>query len=492
MHFLNQWVLTILLLIPLGGAVAVAVLRRRSAVVRRVALGTTVAACAVSLLIFVPFRWRQMLSYDEGARGSVKLSQRMPIAGGAEYHVAADGISIPFIILTTLLFASLCAAAFNVQSNPITYLITLVILEFATLGIFVCFDLLLFVVLMGLTAVAMIVLARLDAQGSLAMRGTMIHLLISVACLVLVAIYSISGPGTFDLVRGAQSGAKVRVFPNWVLVLTVFSFLIRMAALPVHSWLVTLVSQVKSPTSIVATSILPATGAYGLIRVALPISSGSAGGTWTAFVVLGVVGFIAAALCAMAARNLRGFVAYSTVSTMGLILLAIGLRIPTAIDGAMMLLLGHSLVSAMMLILADLAPPSPASDRVPIWNAFFGLAWIAWLVGPVLGGQIVITLACFESARASSTFGSGIGSYGLAIAAVFGVLLSAVAAARIARRTFLPPVQTPTEIQTLSLSPIDVTILAILSGVSLLLGLLPGFLCYTFTHPAARALLHAE
>src|SRR5690242_14922523 len=166
MHFLNQWVLTILLLIPLGGAVAVAVLRHRIAVVRRVALGTTIAACAVSLLIFVPFRWRQMLSYDEGPRGSVKLSQKIPIAAGAEYHVAADGISIPFIILTTLLFALLCAAAFNVQSNPITYLITLLILEAATLGIFVCLNLLFFVVLMALSAIAMIVLVRLDAQAS--------------------------------------------------------------------------------------------------------------------------------------------------------------------------------------------------------------------------------------------------------------------------------------------------------------------------------------
>src|SRR4051794_13490254 len=108
MHFLNQWVLTILLL-PLGGAVAVALLRRKTFVVRRVALGTTVAACAVSLLIFVPFRWRQMLSYDEGPRGSVKLTQKIPLAAGIEYHVAADGLSIPFIILTSLLFALLCA-----------------------------------------------------------------------------------------------------------------------------------------------------------------------------------------------------------------------------------------------------------------------------------------------------------------------------------------------------------------------------------------------
>lgn len=488
MHFLNQWVLTILLLLPLGGAVAVAVLRRRIAVVRRVALGTTVAACAVSLLIFVPFRWRQMLSYDEGPRGSVKLSQRIPIAGGAEYHVAADGISIPFIILTTLLFALLCADAFNVPSNSTAFFITLLILEFATLGTFVCFDLLLFVALFALTAVAMIVLARLDAQAPLALRGATICLLIGVACLVLAAIYSESRRGSFDLVRAAQT----RVLPNFALVVIIVGLLIRMAAVPVHAWLAALVSQAKSPTTIVATSILPATGAYGLIRIALSLSSGSAGATWAAFAVLGVVGFIAAALCAIAARNLRGFVAYSTVSTMGLVLLAVALRIPTAVDGAVMLLLGHSLVSAMMLILADLAPPSPASDRVPMWNAFFALAWVAWLVGPVLGGQIVITLACFEAARGSSTPGPGIGSYALAIAAIFGVVLGAIAAARMARHTFLPAIQPPAETQTQSLSPIDVTVLAILSAVALLLGLLPGFLCYTFTHPASRAMLHSQ
>ena len=487
MHFLNQWVLTILLLVPLGGAVAVVLLRHRPAAVRRVALGATVAACAVSLLVLVPFRWRQMLSYDEGPRGSVRLSQKIPLVAGAEYHVAVDGLSIPFVILTSMLFSLLCAAAWNDPAHGAAYFATLLILEFATVGIFLCFDLLFFVALMVVAAAAGALLARLSGEDTLATRSATAFLSVSAACLFCALIVSRT-TGSFDLIRLAQSAGQMRLLPTWALVLTGLGLLVRAAAFPVHTWLVGFLSQSRTSAAIVMTCVVPATGAYGVIRLVLPLSSGHAG-AWSAIMILGIVGYLVAGLCAMAADRLGTFIVYATVSAMGCVLLAVGLRVPTALDGAVMLLLGHSLVSAIMLILAKNSPASPASDRAPMWNAFFAIAWIAWLVAPVLGGQVVVAMACFEWARSAA---SGAAGYAVAVAAVFGILVNAIAAARIARLTFMAAGQAPTEAKPVEPTGIDVTVLSILSGVAILLGLLPGVLCYTFTHPAARALLRAD
>jgi NADH-quinone oxidoreductase subunit M len=488
MRFLNQWLLTVLLLLPLLGAVAVMTLRHKPLALRRTALGATLAACAVSVLIFLPFRWRHMLTYDEGPRGSVRLSQKIPLAAGAEYHVAVDGLSIPFVLLTTLLFALLCAAGWNDASKGPAYFITLLVLEFATLGTFVCFDLLFLVVLMVLTAAAAVVLSRISAEDGLTPRAASIYLAVSAVCLVVAVFPLRSGAGSFDLIRLAQPIVSPRAAPAWPVIILALGLLIRTAAFPVHTWLVISLQKPGYPGSLVLTSVVPLTGAYGLLRIALPLSTRLGTGALTAFAVLGLIGFVFGGLCAMAADRLRTFVAYSSVSVMGCVVFALGLANPTALDGAVMLLLGHALVSATMLLLAELAPPSPANDRVPVWNAFFALAWIAWLVAPVLGGLVVITLAGFESARSSPS----VGSYLRAVIAILGVLVGAIAAAQVARTTFMPAPQSESEIQRRDVTPVDVTVLSILTGVALLLGLLPGFLCYSFTHPAARALLHAD
>jgi len=485
MHFLTQWVLTVLLLLPLCGAVAVGVLRRRSSVVRRLAFGTTVATCAVSLLVVVPFRWRQMLNYDEGPGGSIKLSQKVPLAAaGADYHVGLDGLAMPFVILMTILFALLSAAVWNDSSKGTAYSITLLLLEFAVLGIFVCLDLFSLTVLMAISAAAAIVLAGLSAPDKGVLRATSIYFAISVLCLVTAVFALRPSLGSFDMAGNAHPFGMGA--PSWALILLTVGLLVRTAAMPFHWWLVSFVSEAGSSSAIVMNCVLPATGAYGLMRVAMTLLP-DAGRVSTTIAVIGVIGFFTGGLCAMAANGLRNFVSYSTSAMMGCVLFAIALRNATALDGAVMLLLGHSLVSAVMLLLAELAPPSPANDRVPVWNAFFGLAWVAWIVGPVLGGQVVIVLGGFESARV----GTGVG-YGLAVASIFGLLVNAIAAAQVARRTFLPVASAPTELQRKELSPVNFTVLAVLCGVALLLGLLPGILCYTFTHPAARAILHAD
>jgi NADH-quinone oxidoreductase subunit M len=495
MHFLNQWVLTILLLVPLVGAVAVALLRGNAAVARRVALGTTVAACAVSVMVLVPFRWRQMLNYDDGPRGSVKLAQKAPLPLGAEYYVAADGLSIPFIFLTTLLFALLCTASWGDHSVGPAYFATLLLSEFATLGTYVCFDFLVLVALMAFTAVTIFILSRMTGTEACAGRRFLTYTAVGIVCLIPAMAVSKSHGGSFDLLHSANS-SLANSLPAWALVLLAFGLLIRMAAVPVHTWLVTVIGQAKVPVGILMTCVLPITGAYGLMRVAVPLSLHGSGGIWAGFAVLGVVGFLCGALCAMASTDLRTFIAYSAVSTAGCVLFAIGLHIPTGFDGAVMVLLGHGLVTSMLLFLNGAVDHQSTGEHPPLWTAFFSVTWIAWLVVPLFGGQAVVMLGGFEAARTTAALRVGTvavpgAGYGLAVVALFGVLANGVAAARMARHLFRAS-NPPAEPQRQDLGAIEVAILSILGGVSILLGVFPWFLCYTFTHPAARAILHSN
>src|SRR4051794_5090952 len=116
MVFLSHWLPTILLLVPLCGAAVIAVLRGEE-VGRRTALVATLLAFVVSLLVMVPFKWRQGAKETGETGGAVRMATGPGLSVGVEYRVTVDGLSYPFIVLTTLLFPLLCAVAEGIRPN---------------------------------------------------------------------------------------------------------------------------------------------------------------------------------------------------------------------------------------------------------------------------------------------------------------------------------------------------------------------------------------
>ncbi len=496
MRFLSQWILTILLLVPLAGAAALWFLRRRVVVIRRVALATTLTACAVSLLILVPFRWRQVRVYDQEPHGSVKLPLKAPLAGGAEYYVAIDGLSFPFLVFTTLMFSMMVLASWHDASKAAGYFSILLILEFASLSTYVCFDLLLLLGVLALSSAAVYALIRVGGDGGdepKISRWLARYLAIGLACTAVAVVGLRLKSGTFDLIRLAEFAARDGSIPRWVFIVMTLGFLVRMGAPPLHSWLTTTLSTGSTSSSLIIATVIPMTGAYALIRVVSPMMPHASAAVWGAFSVLGVAGVLYSALCAMASEDFRDFVGYSIASMMAFALFGITVRTPSALDGTIMLLLGQGFVGAMLLLLSGNITTQSTGERGPYWTTFVAIACVAWLTVPLMFGQLVITLASFEAARSGMALrlgglalpGPG---YGLAVASSFGVLATGAATARVIRKVFLAKSQI-SQGQVTRLAPVEITILAVLGAVALLIGIAPGVFVFTFTHPAARALL---
>lgn len=496
MNFLGRWLPTMLLLVPLCGA-AVVLLLRGTGVGRRTALVAALTAFAVSLLVMVPFKWRQAAREEPGSRsgGGVRLATGPGIAVGAEHRATVDGLAYPFVVLTTLLFPLLCAMAWNHRANDRAFFATLLALEFGLLGTFLASDVLWAVAFMAATTAAAWALLRAEASGAGGTWRPAIFLALGLV-LVLVGVARLGiEDGTFNLAHLARISAADTSARRAAFALTVLGFLVWAAAVPVHSWTASAVLRARPAVAIPIGFLIPSAGAYGLLRIAVPLFPNVPGVLWGAVALLGVVGVLFGGLCAMTSRDLRSFVGYSTASSIGYVLIGVSLRTPAAYDGAVLVLLGGALAGAMLLCLASGTAAGISRQRTPLWTGFLGVASLAWLVTPVMLGQAIVLMAAFEVARTAPALRTlGVASpgavYALAIVASFGLIANGAAAARVVRSCFASG-EDLREPSGGEMSSADVTVLAVLGSVAALLGVVPGVLCFTFTHPAARALLGA-
>jgi NADH:ubiquinone oxidoreductase subunit 4 (subunit M) len=390
MAFLSHWIATMLLLAVAGGAAAVAVVRHTVAA-RWVALGAMLLAVVLSLVSLIPIRWRQA--------AVTPAPPRAPLSPGwrTEQQAGIDAISLPFVILTTVLFAVLCLIEWNARATSASWLAAMLLMELMVVGAFVSLKWPLLYLFLAGVIVGARQLARQGEGERGDTRGFAIGLAIGWLCLVL---HSISGPASFPL--------------------GVIGLLIWMAVVPFHLWLPGVVAGSAAAASVVVV-LVPALGAYGLWRIGPAAESGM---PWAPFAVLGVCSFLYGGLCAMAQRSISRFITYAVTVVMGFVLLGVAVRNPVAGAGAMILALTQGFAIVPLLYARE-----RQGDSATLLS---GAGWMGWLVAPVFTGQLLVVLGAFGPARTTPSV------YGLAVAGTFGVVISAAAAARAAFRTRHP------------------------------------------------------
>lgn len=516
MSFLNHWLLTILLAVPLIGALAVRFVRHDKGM-RWTALGAMLLTFVLSLLILIPFKWRRGGAYDYGSGGTVQLSCRVPLVPAihADYHVAIDGLSFPFVLLTTFMFPLVGAASWKTSPRPATYFALLLFLEWTLLGTFVAFDLVLFYVFATLSVLPACALVALwgGADAGRAALRMLLHMAVGLACLlvVLVGLHVASrhvfAGGTFDLVRlagpqmqNAFSSPQLVSMGTTLFLLAMIGFVVRLGAAPLHLWLPDVLAEAPAPVAMALVALIPGTGAYGILRIAMPLFAKASGSLWTVFAVLGVASILYGALCALAQDRIRRLIAYGAVAMMGFVLLGASVRTATAAEGAVFALLSNGLICSLLLLvmgdsLRDAVAPEIGAiggldTQAAIRTTFFTLGWLAWLVVPGLLAQFLVLIG--TAARADSAAGvSGPGgsrqAYALIAAAGIGVMLIGAAAVRMLYRVF--SAQRPRSASTADVPGREIAVMSMLSITTILLGLLPTPMCFTFTHRAVHALL---
>jgi len=343
----------------------------------------------------------------------------------------------------------------------------------------------------------------------------------SIALLVaLIATYLYSRQilpnGSFDLVqlaspavRGAMQAvmgdAGTYVAPM-VFVLFMLGFLVKVPAVPLHTWLPDAHVEAPTPVSMILAALLLKMGGYGIFRIAYPLYPEAAKLLWWVIAIIGVVSIIYGALCAMAQTDFKKLVAYSSVSHMGLVVLGAAMMTATAYNGAIFMMVAHGVISAAMFFVVgvvddrtehrELSRLGGLATQMPVYFGFATVACMANLGLPGLCGfigEVMVLIGAFQAARPGSILMTHSPDnfwwiLTLAVVACFGLVLTAGYMLWTIQRVFFGT--TRTEHQTLTdLDAREIAVLTPLTILAILLGVLPGVFVFVFTDRTVSVLM---
>jgi NADH-quinone oxidoreductase subunit M len=343
-----------LLLLPLGGLLLP--LLPDPARARRAALA--IALGTLGLAVWV------VLRFDPARPGFQLVEQAVWIPGlQVAYRVGVDGLSVLFLPLTALLFVGAILISRTTQrALPQLYFALLLLLEGATLGVFCALDTVLFLLFWELTLVPLYFLVSLWGVGPqrryAATQYTLFMLAGGVPLLfafLLLAINHATETGTaVPLGLGFDYTALLRTplapgLETTVFLLLLLGFAAKTPLFPLHTWLPVLAADAPLAVTALVTGLK--LGAYGLIRFAIPLAPEAAQELHWLLAGLGVTGVLYGALGALAQSNLRGLLAYSSMSHVGLVVLGIASHSLEGIQGALLQLYNFAVVGGGLFLL---------------------------------------------------------------------------------------------------------------------------------------------
>ena len=383
------------------------------------ALGATVLQAAITILITIRFD-RQASGYQ-----FVESADWIP-ALGISYKLGVDGISVLMVLLTGILGPLVVGAGWlTIHRREREFFASLIVLQTAMLGVFIALDFILFYVFWELVLIPMYLLIGIWGHER-RIYATIKFFLYTFAgsVLMLVAILALRlYTGTFDIEAiPAEMAEASRVLQRWVFVAFFFAFAIKVPMFPFHTWLPD--AHVEAPTagSMILAGVLLKMGAYGFLRFVLPMTPDAVDETRGLMIGLSLAAIIYGALVAMVQTDLKKLVAYSSVSHMGFVTLGIFTATATGLDGAILQMLSHGLVSPALFFAVGVVYERThtrqinelggLASRMPIYAAIFGFFMLASLGLPMLSGFVgeflVLVSACEDAIPVGSIAALGV------------------------------------------------------------------------------------
>src|SRR6266481_1640746 len=420
---MTHWpLLSLVTFLPLIGVGFIMTARGEEAVIarnaRNIALSTSLIVFLLSILLWVEF------DPSTAAFQFVEKANWISIGGvTVNYHMGIDGISLFFILLSTLLTVLCVGASWtNVHSQVREYMIAFLVLETMMVGIFCALDFVLFYVFFEGVLIPMFVIIGVwggPRRVYAAFKFFLFTLLGSVLSLLgILAIYFQTGSTDIAV-------ALTHSFPpdlqKWLWLAFFASFAVKVPMWPVHTWLPD--AHVEAPTagSVILAGILLKMGGYGFIRFSLPMFPLASAYFTPLMFALSAIAVIYTSFVALAQSDMKKLVAYSSVAHMGFVTMGIFAVTSEAVQGAMIQMLSHGLVSGALFPCVDVLYDrlhtheimryGGLADRMPAYAFVFmclmlasvGLPGTSGFVGEfliLLGTFRVSTLECFLAATA--------------------------------------------------------------------------------------------
>lgn len=451
-------ILSLMVFVPLVGMFIVLFLDRERHVgaIRWVAALASGASFALSLYALVPYRI--------DAPG-MQLEERYPWipALNVTYHLGVDGLSMPLVILTTLLTFLSVVYSFRITDRVKEYMAFFLLLETGMLGVFCALDFFLFYVFWEVSLVPMYFIIGIwggPRREYAAIKFFVYTLVGSLAMLLaILAVYFSSEPRTFDMVELIRQQPVAGVTLKTALIFWGFflGFAIKVPMWPFHTWLPD--AHVEAPTagSVILAGILLKMGTYGFVRVSLPLMPQASAHYSFVIAILALISIIYGALCAMGQSDIKKLIAYSSVNHMGYVMLGVAAACAiasgseahlgdlltsraTALNGAVLQMVNHGIITGALFFLVGVI-----YDRAHLRDidAFGGLARVMPVYGAITIMACMASLGLPGLAGFVSEFMVFLGSfplYKLIVAlGVIGVVITAAFFLWMIQRVFLGP-----------------------------------------------------
>ncbi|WP_440651306.1 NADH-quinone oxidoreductase subunit M [Candidatus Pelagibacter sp. HIMB1495] len=340
-------ILSSLILLPTIGALFLFFTKdkdRNNSTAKYVALFTSIVNFLISIYLWV--------SFDQSVSDFQFVEDRTWIEGFINYKVGVDGISILFIILTTFI-TPLCIISVNnsVKNRLRDFLIAILIMESFMIGVFCALDLVVFYLFFEAGLIPMFLIIGIwggPKRVYSAFKFFLYTLLGSVLMLVaIISIYWISG--TTDVVKLYEIGIDAK-YQNLLWLAFFSSFAVKTPMWPVHTWLPD--AHVEAPTagSVLLAAILLKMAGYGFIRFSLGLFPVASEVFTPLIYALSVIAIIFTSFIALMQEDMKKLIAYSSVAHMGFVTLGIFTLQQQGIEGSIIQMISHGLVSAALFL----------------------------------------------------------------------------------------------------------------------------------------------
>jgi NADH-quinone oxidoreductase subunit M len=533
---INEFLLNLLIFLPAFGAIACLVAPRDDTS-KMVALITSIICLVINgWLVFAYFTHLETTGIAYQLQGGVMAFVTdvawIP-AVGIRYTIGMDGLSMPLILLTSILNVLIVLASFNIKKNIKAFMALYLLLMAGMYGVFLSLDFFLFYVFFEVSLLPMYFLIGVwgGPRKEYAAIKFFIYTLVGSVCLLIVMlgfyflVPSITGVPAgertvFNMINLAAD-AEIREafghtgeyfgYAKWLFVLLFIAFAIKVPVVPFHTWLPDAHVEAPTPISMILAGVLLKMGGYALMRISYPIFPDAAKWAWFGVALLGVISIIYGAFCAMAQTDWKKLVAYSSVSHMGYVLLGLGVLTITGFNGAYFQMIGHGISSAMMFYLVgviyDRAHHRNLNRFGGIWNtmpAYTTWATIGFFAGlglPLLcgfPGEILALLGTFAAADWLSQAPEWVpfsGSKGLlytfGIIGASGAILTAGYVLWMFQRVYMGPAKPEyTYTGDQKVTAREYAVMAPLGILAIALGILPALLVFTMTNDTVNALFY--
>ena len=424
-------ILSLLTFLPLVGALFILTIRGDAEVVarnaRNVALWTSMINFLLSLFIWVNF------DSSTAKFQFVEESQWMP-AFGINYKLGVDGISMFFVLLSTLLTPVCVLASWeSIQARIKEYMISFLIMETFMIGMFSALDMVVFYVFFEAVLIPMFVIIGVwgGPRRVYAAFKFFLYTLAGSVLMLLAILAMYFDAGTTDIPT-LMTHRFPAAFQAWMWLAFFASFAVKIPMWPVHTWLPD--AHVEAPTagSVILAAVLLKFGGYGFLRFSLPMFPEASVLFTPLIYTLSIVAVVYTSLVALAQEDMKKLIAYSSVAHMGFVTIGTFTLTVQGIEGAIYQMLSHGVVSAALFLIVgvvydrmhsrDIATYGGLVHRMPAYALVFMLFMLASVGLPGTAGfigEFLVLVGAFQV----NTWVAALAATGLILGAAYMLYL---------------------------------------------------------------------